>query len=62
MRESEMKLQLKIIGLMLALLILAYIIIQALATWAELEAAKANNYNIFVRTGYEVSEPVLEVR
>jgi uncharacterized protein YxeA len=57
-----MSLKIKTILLMIIFLILAYIIIQALATWAELEAAKANNYNIFVRTGYEVSEPVLEVR
>jgi signal transduction histidine kinase len=57
-----MKLKIKTILLMIAFLILAYAIVQAFMTWAELEAAKANNYNIFVRTGYEVSEPVLEVR
>jgi signal transduction histidine kinase len=57
-----MKLKIKTILLMIAFLVLAYVIIQALTTWAELEAAKANNYNIFVRTGYQVSEPVLEVR
>jgi hypothetical protein len=55
-----MKHQLKIILLMLAFLILAYLIIQALATWAGIEASKADD-KIYVRTGW-VSEPVLEVR
>jgi signal transduction histidine kinase len=55
-----MKLQLKIILLMLAFLILAYLIIQALTTWAGIEAAKSDD-KIYVKTGW-VSEPVLEVR
>jgi hypothetical protein len=55
-----MKRQLKIILLMLIFLIAAYLIIQALMTWAALEAAKSDDY-FFIRTGW-VSEPVLEVR
>jgi hypothetical protein len=57
-----MNLKIKTIGLMLLLLTIAAVIVYAPMLWVELEAAKANNYNIFVRTGYEVSEPVLEVR
>jgi signal transduction histidine kinase len=57
---KPMKLQLKIILLMLAFLILAYLIIQALTTWAGIEAAKSDD-KIYVKTGW-VSEPVLEVR
>lgn len=45
-----MKLQLKIIGLMLIFLILAYLIIQALAAWADLEAGRVmSDYQIVLR-------------
>lgn len=53
-----MKRKLKAILLTLALLILAYAIIQALMSLAD-EAAKSDDY-FYVRSGYEVSEPVLE--
>ena len=55
-----MKLQLKILLLMVLFLIAAYLIIQALMTWASIEAAKGDD-KIYVKTGW-VSEPVLEAR
>ena len=53
-----MKHQLKTIGLMLLVLIIAYVIIQALATWAGLEASKVDDYQILVR----LTPTVLEAR
>jgi hypothetical protein len=53
---------LRLMSLFLLLALTLALIGYGLMRWVELEAAKANNYNIFVRTGYEVSEPVLEVR
>lgn len=55
-----MKLQFKIIGLMIVFLIIAYLIVWALMSLAEIEASKADDY-FFVKTGW-VDEPVLEVR
>ena len=51
-----MKLQLKIIGLMLLFLTAAAVIVYGLMLWADIEVAKVNNYNIFVRSGYEVRD------
>lgn len=55
-----MSLKIKTVLLMIAFLILAYVILQALATWAEIEATKGDDY-FYVKSGW-VSEPVLEVR
>lgn len=55
-----MKLQFKILVLMIIFLIIAYVIVQALMTWASIEAAKGDDY-FFVKTGW-VNEPVLEAR